>query len=153
MEIVNLASRMQYVDCVVDWLYGEWGNHTGKGNRAYWESWVRSSLSRIGVPQTYVAIEDGELVATFSIWRCDLQSRQDLYPWFGGLFVREDCRNQGIGTAMQKKALDVFRELRFNKVYCFSEFSGYYEKLGWVFEEMIPDENGEMVRLYSHTID
>ncbi len=152
MKIYNLADKLDYLDNVVDWLYNEWGNHEGSGNRNYWESWVRSSLSQKDIPQTFIAVEKNILIATFSLWRCDLQSRQDLFPWFGGLYVNSDYRNQGYGKQMQLAAFDILRELGYKKVFCFAEFSDYYENMGWVFEEMIPDEKGEMVRLYSYKI-
>ena len=153
MEIVNLATKMSYFNDVVDWLYDEWGTHGEKNNRVYWESWVKSSLSTQDVPQTYVAIESGELVATFSLWRCDLQSRQDLFPWFGGLYIDKRHRNKGYGKAMQMKALEILRELGYDQVYLFADFSGYYESTGWTFLGMVPDEKGNMVRLYSHTVN
>lgn len=152
MYVYNLADKPEYFDTVVDLLFNEWGTHEGKGNRVYWESWIRSSLSKTDVPQTYVAIENEVLLATFSLWRCDLQSRQDLFPWFGGLYVNPQYRHTGIGKMMQSQALSILKQLGYKEVYLFSELSGYYESTGWVYQGLIPNEQGEMVRLYKYLI-
>lgn len=153
MEIYNLADKMEYFNEVVEWLFYEWGVHGEKNNKAFWKSWVNSSLSKTDIPQTYIAIEDDKLLATFSLWRCDLQSRQDLFPWFGGLVVKEDYRSKGIGKLMQYKAFEVLNNLGYQEVYCFSEFANYYEITGWLFQGMIQDEKGTMMRLYKRTTD
>ena len=153
MEIYNLADKMEFLDEVVEWLYNEWGVHGEKNNKAFWKSWVNSSLSKTDIPQTYIAIEGIELLATFSLWRCDLQSRQDLFPWFGGLVVKKDYRSKGIGKLMQYKALSILSSLGYKEVYCFSEFANYYETTGWLFQGMIPDEKGIMVYLYKRTTE
>ena len=153
MEIYNLADKMFFFEEVVEWLFNEWGVHGEKNNKEFWKSWVNSSLSKIDIPQTYIAIEGDELIATFSLWRCDLQSRQDLFPWFGGLIVKKNYRSKGIGKLMQYKAFGILHNLGYQEVYCFSEFANYYETTGWCFQGMIPDEKGIMVRLYKRTTE
>ena len=152
MEIYNLADKPLYIQKVVDVLFKEWGNHTTHINRNYWESWVKSSLSKTDVPQTLIGLENDTLVATASLWRCDLQSRQDLFPWFGGLWVKPECRMQGIGTQMQTVAIEKLRAIGYRAVYLFTELDGYYEKNGWYYIGPVPDEKGIIVRLYQYNI-
>lgn len=145
----NLADKKEYLPYVVEWLFNEWGDHKNN-NFLYWESWVKSSLFKDKIPQTFIIEQDNMLLGTFSLWRCDLQSRQDLFPWLGGIIVKKEFRHQGIGTYIQKKALSVLKELGFQEAFLFTELSGYYEKTGWVFIEHVPDEKGNMVRLYQY---
>lgn len=157
MNIYNLADYPQHLSSVIEMLFSEWGEkenpQTGtRSNYDYWASWVSSSLSKTDVPQTYIAIEDNILVATYSLWRCDLQSRQDLFPWFGGLYVLPAYRNQGIGKKLQRHALSVLKQLGYSKVYLFADFRNYYETTGWVHIGMIPDEKNEFVNLYEHEL-
>ena len=153
MEVYNLADKPEYLQKVVDVLYQEWGNHSeSNSNRNYWESWVKSSLSTTDVPQTLIGLEDETLIATASLWRCDLQSRQDLFPWFGGLWVKPEYRMQGIGTMMQTTAIEKLRLMGYRTVYLFTDLIGFYEKSGWFPIGSVPDEKGIIVNLYQYNI-
>ena len=37
------------------------------------------------------------LLGTVGLWRCDLISRQDLYPWMAALYVAPEARGRGAG--------------------------------------------------------
>jgi len=152
MMLFNLADKSDYTEVVIDWLFAMWGNKVNC-NRTFWSSWVKSSLSKTDIPQTYIALEGANLIATFSLWRCDLQSRQDIFPWFGGLIVSENHRNKGHGILMQFEALKILRALGYREIHLFTDIVGYYEKTGWVFVEEIPDETGKMVRLYNRSTE
>lgn len=141
--IENLRDYPQYIDTVVGWVYSEWGNN----NRRYWNSWIRSSLSEREIPKTYIVFVDNDIAGTYSLWRCDLQSRQDLYPWFGGLYVSPKYRGKEIegmklGVRMQAHALKQIKELGYDKVYLFTEKNPkYYLNNGWKVLSLIPNEN------------
>lgn len=148
MELFNLANKQEYLNLVVDWLFDEWGKKQHHYNKSFWDSWVRSSLSIYDVPQTYIVIDNSILVGTFSLWRCDVQSRQDLFPWLGGVIVSKDRRNEGIGTFMINEAVKIAKNLGYSKLYISTQLSNFYDKLGWEFLCNIPDENGQVLRLY-----
>jgi hypothetical protein len=149
IEIINLANKPEHIKTVVDWLFSEWGND----NYDYWNCWVRSSLCVDKVPQTFVILVDNRIAGTYSIWRCDLQSRQDLFPWVGGLFVSEKFRGKTfdggkLGVHLQKHAFSQLKLLGLEDAYGFTEIAGYYEKTGWQFMEMGIDERSNQVRIY-----
>lgn len=148
MELFNLANKQEYLNLVVDWLFDEWGKKQHHYNKSFWDSWVRSSLSIYDVPQTYIVIDNSILVGTFSLWRCDVQSRQDLFPWLGGVIVSKDRRNEGIGTFMINEAVTIAKNLGYSKLYISTQLSNFYDKLGWEFLCNVPDENGQVLRLY-----
>lgn len=153
--IENLRDYPQFIDTVVGWIYSEWGNN----NRRYWDSWIRSSLSEKGVPQTYIVFVDDRIAGTYSLWRCDLQSRQDLYPWFGGLYVSPEYRGKEIegiklGERMQSHALQQVKNLGYSRVYLFTEKNPkYYVANGWKVLSLIPNENDEDVTLCEYSFD
>lgn len=155
IRIENLRDYPQYINTVVGWIYSEWGNN----NRRYWDSWIRSSLSEKEIPKTYIVFVDNNIVGTYSLWRCDLQSRQDLYPWFGGLYVSPEYRGKEIegiklGVRMQSHALKQVKELGYDKVYLFTEKNPkYYVANGWKVLSLIPDENDEDVTLCEYSFD
>jgi len=146
MNIVNIKEcDALYITQITEWLWEEWGQ---PNNYNFWRSWIKSSLLSDNVPQTFAAIEDKNIVGTVSLWRCDLQSRQDISPWLGGLYVSKSYRNRGIGSALQEHAFKVAHNLNYKEIYMFTELNNYFERFGWQYVEDIPNENGNMVKLY-----
>ena len=149
IEIVELRDYQEYCDTVVEWLYSEWGNN----NKAFWTSWVKSSLNELDIPKTYLIIVNGEVAGTYSLWRCDLQSCQDLYPWFGGLYVSNRFRGKKyngrkLGEYMLEHAVNELKAMKYDKAYLFTEKSPeYYIRNGWNFLHMAPDENDNLVSI------
>lgn len=154
IKIDSLNNFPQYVDIVVNWLYSEWGNN----NYKYWDSWVKSTMNNTNIPQTFIIFIDEKIVGTYSLWRCDLQSRQDLFPWFGGLFVHPNYRGKEydgvkLGVRLQKHAFDVLKEYNHDKVYLFTEKDPkYYTDNGWKIIDVAPNESDEMVTICEYTL-
>lgn len=144
LRTVNLALVPQYFENVFESVYNEWGEN----NPNYWKSWIKSSIREKGVPSTYVVLSDKQYVGTFSFWNCDLQSRQDLTPWVGGIVVKPHFRGQGIGLFIQEEIIRILRKEGIIQAFLFTELIGFYERTGWNFVEEIYDENDHVVRLY-----
>ena len=143
-RVINLTTAPEYFDDVFESIYSEWGDN----NPQYWKSWIKSSMRACGIPSTYVVLDDKQYLGTFSLWNCDLQSRQDLSPWLGGIVVNPNYRGQGIGLYIQEQAKEILRREGVKQVYLFTETIGFYEKTGWVFDCQIYDEKDHLVRLY-----
>lgn len=144
IRALNLALVPHYFDNVFESIYNEWGNN----NPNYWKSWIKSSIRVNGIPATYVVLSDDEYVGTFSIWNCDLQSRQDLSPWVGGIVVNPSFRGQGIGLFIQTEVKRILKNEGIRQAFLFTEFEEFYEKSGWIFIEDTFDETDHKVRLY-----
>lgn len=155
IKIEALIKHPQYVTKIAKWLYSEWGN----SNFNYWKSWVSSSLSINDVPQTYIVFIDGVIAGTYSLWRCDLQSRQDLFPWFGGLYVDKSFRGkyfggQKIGAILQQDAIIRLKHLGYNQVYLFTEKDPqYYISNGWKVYDYAYDEKDNQVIVCKYEIN
>lgn len=149
IEIKNLKGNMEDLERVSKWLYSEWGNN----NPHYWESWVKYSNKESDIPQTWGIYVNHELAGTYSLWRCDLQSRQDLTPWFGGLYVSEKFRGKEIegkklGERMILHAIYQLKALGFKKAYLFTERTpNYYMRYGWEQLCSTYDENDNVVTI------
>ena len=144
LKAINLNCVPHYFDEVFMSIYNEWGEN----NPNFWKCWIMSSMKSEGVPSTYVVIKDEQYVGTFSFWNCDLQSRQDLSPWLGGVVVVPAFRGQGIGVFIQEQAKKILQKEGIKQAYLYTEMTGFYEKTGWTFVEDIYDEKDKKVRLY-----
>ncbi len=145
--IENLSSRTEELQIVSEWLNSEWG----RNNPKYWRSWVMHSNRIDDIPQTWGLYVDNELVGTYSLWLCDLQSRQDLTPWFGGLYVCSTYRGKLIngkklGERMIVHAVKTLRELGYSEAYLFTDKSPeYYMRYGWIPVDTAVDDNDNPV--------
>jgi len=148
VKIYDLKDKPLYLDTIVKWIFNEWG-----GNYDYIRSCINCSIISEVIPKTFVAEVNGECAGCISILRCDLQSRQDLYPWLGDLFVNPKYRNKGIGTYLIEYSLSrVIEYINCTYIYMYTLIAEYYEKRGWVYIENVYNSKGEIFRLYKHAI-
>lgn len=151
IEIVNLIEKQEYLEEVSEWIWKEWSY----GHGATLEDIIyrsKHSLNQDKIPSMYIAIYKEKVVGVVSLWRNNLTSRQDLYPWMATLYVKEGYREKGIGRKLQKHCVDIVRNLGYENLYLITHHENYYEKYGWSFLEVAPLNNGERVRIYKYQL-
>ncbi|MDR6297360.1 GNAT family N-acetyltransferase [Pantoea dispersa] len=150
MRIVPLSSVPHHASQITDWLWQAFGDGT---SRAFYDSIVRSSLNGAAFPVTFVALDEDDVPhGTVGFWRCDLISRQDLYPWVAALCVDEAARGQGLSAALQQHVLDYARQRGYATVWLWSTFGGYYERFGWKYQCDALEFPEVQVKVYSQDL-
>lgn len=150
MIIERLDSGSKYLSTVSFWLWREWGNSS---NARYWQSWVERSTCSSDIPQTFIGRIGESIVGTVSLWRCDLQSCQDIYPWLGGLYVDIPFRRNGYAKQLVSYALNAAQELGYREIFLYTELIDFFENLGWVYQDRVPNEYDVMVNLLKKELD
>lgn len=151
VEIVNLLDDKKHLEEVSEWIWKEWSEKKGaKKEDVLYRS--KHSLGYNQVPQMYIAKYNEEIIGVVSIWRNDLTARQDLYPWMATLIIKPEYRNKGVGKKLQEKCIEECRRLKYDNLYLITEHENYYEKTGWEFLEMAPEEDGSYVRVYKYKL-
>jgi len=135
-------------DQIAGWLWSFWGNPS---NYEFYRSLVAHGKDD-DFPLIYVAFIDAKPVGTVALWRADLLSRQDLFPWLADLYVPPEYRSMGVGSALQDFALAKTKELGYPALYLYTPLIGYYEKSGWEYVCDETDKEGEKVRVYKKTL-
>lgn len=151
VKIINLLDDKKYLEEVSEWIWKEWSEKRGAKKE---DTLYRSehSLSYDEIPQMYIAKYNDEVIGVVSIWRNDLIARQDLYPWMATLIVKPEYRNKGVGKKLQERCIEECRKLKYENLYLITEHENYYEKTGWKFLEMAPEEDGSYVRVYKYKL-
>lgn len=147
--IQPLYEAPQYAQQVTDWLWQAFGTSE---SRDFFASIVATSQREGQMPLTFVAVEDDKLVGTVGLWRCDLISRQDLYPWLAALYIDENQRGQGLGAKLQQYVIEQARGLGYPQLYLYSACKGYYERFGWQYIGDGLDYPNKPVYLYQFTL-
>lgn len=128
MTILPLYEAPQHGEQVTDWLWQEFGDSL---SREFFESIIEHSQTPGQLPLTYVLVEGDELLGTVGLWRCDLISRQDLYPWLAALYVKAGARGQGLAGQLQRHVMQQAKAMGFDQLHLYAAFRDYYERFGW----------------------
>ncbi|AMH19939.1 GNAT family acetyltransferase [Hafnia paralvei ATCC 29927] len=149
IRILPLFEVPEHSELITDWLFQAFGS---ENSRDFFASIVNSSLRPEGLPVTFVALLDDKPVGTVGLWRCDLISRQDLYPWLAALYIDESQRGCGLGAQLQHHVEAFSRRTGFRELYLYATFANYYERFGWQYIGDGLDYPDQPVRLYRKDI-
>ena len=132
MRIELLADQARFVPLVSRWHFEEWSGSDPGAPLAAWTAGLGRRCERDRIPTTFVATVDSEPVGSASLVLCDMDTRQDLSPWLGSVYVLPVFRRRGIGTALVSYALTRAREFGVERLYLWTDSAAsLYERLGW----------------------
>ena len=100
-----------------------------------------------------VFMAEGErLLGTVGLWRCDLISRQDLYPWMAALYVAPEARGQGLAGKLQQHVIGYARAQGYTELFLYSACRDFYERFGWQYIGEGLDYPASAVSLYRYDL-
>ena len=150
MIIHPLSAAPQHASCVTEWLWRAFGADALP--RAFFASIVEHSQTPGALPITFVAVEGERLLGTVGLWRCDLISRQDLYPWMAALYVAPEARGQGLAGKLQQHVIGYARAQGYTELFLYSACRDFYEHFGWQYIGEGLDYPASAVSLYRYDL-
>ena len=150
MIIHPLYAAPQHASCVTEWLWRAFGGETLP--QAFFASIVEHSQTPGALPITFVAVEGARLLGTVGLWRCDLISRQDLYPWMAALYVAPEARGQGLAGKLQQHVIGYARAQGYTELFLYSACRDFYERFGWQYIGEGLDYPASAVSLYRYDL-
>ena len=151
MEIIKLEeSNNLFFDKICDWYYNWLGI---KNNESIEEikCTFEHSLCKNKLPQTFVALIDGEPAGMYQLSMSDdLNSRPDLYPWLINVYVDEKFRGRNVARELMNTVKENAKELGLTELYLYTKHVVLYEKFGWKFIEEVKTfkDDSPVERLY-----
>jgi GNAT superfamily N-acetyltransferase len=140
---------------LVEWHYNWWGKYSNSSRESV-ETFCKSALCRDKIPQTYIALLNGEVVGSFQFCMSDeIWTRPDIYPWLCNVYTDEKYRGKGICAKMMEHVKPIAKKLLIKELYLHTSHVGLYEKYGWQFVEMLDTygaSDAQQKRLYKLTI-
>src|SRR5947199_4022184 len=100
VQISYLIEHPEYIPQLAQWLFEEWDSILGEKTPEARIKKLSAHLNRDKLPIAWVAHANGQLLGTAALRVHDLEGREDLTPWLGGVFVGPQFRRQGIGAAL-----------------------------------------------------
>ncbi|SCB93040.1 GNAT family N-acetyltransferase [Kosakonia oryziphila] len=145
MKILPLYEVPYFAAQVIEWLWHEFGDSLP---RDFFASIIDHSQTPGALPLSFVLVDGDELLATVGLWRCDLISRQDLFPWLAALYVKESARGQGLAGQLQQHVMAQAKAMGFNQLHLYSACRDFYERYGWEYIGDGLDYPDTLVHLY-----
>ncbi len=96
VRISYLVDHPEYVPQLAQWLFEEWDSILGEKTPEARTKKLQAHLNRDKLPIAWVAHTNDQLLGTAALRVHDLQGREDLTPWLGGVLVGSDFRLRGI---------------------------------------------------------
>ena len=131
-RISYLIDHPEYIPQLAQWLFEEWDSILGEKTLDVRIKKLNAHMNRDKLPIAWVAHANGQLLGTASLRVHDLEGREDLTPWLGGVFVGSQFRRRGIGAALCATVEDAARSRRLQTLYLFTlDKQAWYSRLGW----------------------
>ena len=125
-EIIKLRETPAMKEEMARWFHEKWGIPL----EAYLESMEECLDKKTGVPQWYVAIEDGKIVGGLGVIENDFHDRKDLAPNVCAVYVEEAHRCKGIAGQLLNFVCEDMRQFGIEPLYLVTDHTGFYERYG-----------------------
>jgi len=100
VRISYLIEHPEYIPQLAQWLFEEWDSILGERTPEARVKKLQTHLNRDKLPIAWIAHANDQLLGTAALRAHDLEGREDLTPWLGGVFVGARFRRQGVGAAL-----------------------------------------------------
>jgi GNAT superfamily N-acetyltransferase len=138
VQVDYLGNQRRFLPMLLDAMYEHWRlllHAMGKSRDDFAES--LQDRCRIGsLPTALVAYEGDQVIGTCALKPQDLDIRQQLSPWLGGMFVLPEYRGRGLGALLVSKTVAEARKLGLAQLYLWTPASErLYARHGWAVVE------------------
>ena len=145
LKVYNLKDKPKYIEEISILTQKEWGEK----NLPQKEFNLRVKQKILNIKSNLknfnycklILLDDNNLVGFISIFPKDGEERQDLFPWYATMFVKEEYRGKDYSKILNDAITAEARNKNFKKLYLKSDLENYYEKFGAKYMETL--KNGE----------
>ena len=132
VRISYLIEHPEYIAELAQWLFEQWDTILGEKNPEARIEKLKAHMNRDDLPIAWVAHANGQLFGTAALRVHDLEGREDLTPWLGGVFVGAAFRRRGIGAALCGTVENAARLRGIQTLHLFTlDKQAWYSRLGW----------------------
>lgn len=132
MRIDLLADYPEYIPVLAPALLDHWRFALPEDTLEVRIAKLRGHTNRTALPIAWVAHADDVVFGTAALRINDLEGREDLTPWLGGVFVLPAFRRRGIGSALCAAVEAHARRTGVGTLYLFTlDHQHLYARLGW----------------------
>lgn len=132
LKIIDLKDQPEHLETLARWHHTQWSYLNPNANIQQRIKEMQTYLLDQTVPSTFIALIGFELAGSAAIIENDMDTHMDLSPWLASVYVAENFRNMGIGSALVKHAMEFAGQNDVETLYLFTdEQVPFYKNLGW----------------------
>ena len=132
VRISYLIDHPDYIPLLAQWLFEQWDAILGEKTTETRIKKLKAHMNRDQLPIAWVAHANGQLLGTAALRVHDLEEREDLTPWLGGVFVASQFRRRGLGAALCTTVEEAARSRGIQTLYLFTlDKQQWYLRQGW----------------------
>lgn len=132
VRIEHLGKYRAAIPEIAAWLHAQWGHLMPDVSLSMLATIFENRITPHQIPETFVALRDGEIVGTASLVDHDMSTRKDLSPWLAAVYIKAECRDEGIGSQLVQGIMDEAAFLGLKRFYLFTQNRvDFYTRLGW----------------------
>lgn len=132
IDIKHLADCPEVIPTLASWAFNQWGQQYKMESVSVQLELFANRVNRDKIPLALVAFSGTQPVGTASLKVREMTTHSHLLYWLGAVYVVEQFRSRGIGTALISRATDIARDLGVETLYLHTpDKAGLYLRLGW----------------------
>lgn len=132
LTIALLADHPEVISTLAGWFAAEWGGPDLGAAAARYRRSLPARANRDRLPLCLLGFIGDDLVATATLKFRELEYSPDADFWLGSVYVREDRRRRGHGTAIVAAAEELAATRRFTPLYLYAPTKeAFYLRRGW----------------------
>jgi GNAT superfamily N-acetyltransferase len=132
LNIAYLADYPEAAPVLAEWFSSEWSDGTPEMSVTALTEYLSSAANRDQLPICLLGLVDGDPVATATLKFREIEYSPAADYWLGFVYVREDVRGFGYGSAIVAAAEAVAVAAHFTPLYLHTPLKeSLYRRLGW----------------------
>jgi GNAT superfamily N-acetyltransferase len=132
MEVSYLQDHPEFIPVLAPAIVSHYRAIVPEENMKSRTEKLRWHMNKNKLPIAWVAHSHGEGFGMAALRVHDLEGREDLTPWLGGVFVRPEHRRRGVASTLCRAVEAKAWSLGFETLYLFTtDQQSLYSRLGW----------------------
>jgi N-acetylglutamate synthase-like GNAT family acetyltransferase len=132
MQISYIVDKPDLVAGLIPGLLEHWREISPEQTFASRAAKFREHMNREVLPIAWLAHEGETAAGTAALRTSDLDGREDLGPWLGGVYVEPSFRGRGIASSLCRVVVAKARDLGFRRLFLFTlDQQSLYARIGW----------------------
>jgi N-acetylglutamate synthase-like GNAT family acetyltransferase len=130
IEYIN--DHPESINTIAKWHYDQWHHVMPNFTLDSYTDFLSSHYRRGGIPTMFVAVHNSIVIGTAALEDYDMDTHRELSPWIASLYVDNDYRKRGVGTALINRVIAEARAVRAKKLYLFTpDQERFLARFGW----------------------
>lgn len=150
IKIISLRENKEYLEKGIQFIQDSWNEVPP----IIYEDCIKNAINaELPLPQWYLLEKENEIIGCAGLITNDFISRMDLYPWLCALFIKENERGNNYANLLIEKAKEDTKKFGFKHLNLCTDFTTYYEKLGFQYIGQGYHPWEEESRIYQISVD